>query len=86
MSNTGLAQVSKPIILAVDTSSRQASLAISRGEEIVASISINDNLPHSRTLFPNISELLRIAGMKIQAVNVFATATGPGSFTGLRVG
>jgi len=86
MSNTGLAEVAKPIILAVDTSSHQASLAVSRGEEIVASISINNNLPHSQTLFPNISELLRIAGLKIQDVNVFATATGPGSFTGLRVG
>ncbi len=86
MSNTGLAEFSKPIILAVDTSSHQASLAVSRGEEIVASISINNNLPHSQTLFPNISELLRIAGLKIQDVNVFATATGPGSFTGLRVG
>lgn len=86
MSNTGLAEVAKPIILAVDTSSHQASLAVSRGEEIVASISINDNLPHSQTLFPNISALLRIAGLKIQDVNVLATATGPGSFTGLRVG
>jgi tRNA threonylcarbamoyladenosine biosynthesis protein TsaB len=86
MSNTGHAEVAKPIILAVDTSSRQASLAVSRGEEIIASISINNNLPHSQTLFPNISELLRIAGLKIQDVNVFATATGPGSFTGLRVG
>lgn len=86
MSNTGLAEVSKPIILAVDTSSNQASLAVSRGEEIVASLSINNNLPHSQTLFPNISELFRIAGLKIQDVTAFATATGPGSFTGLRVG
>lgn len=86
MSNTGYAEVAKPIILAVDTSSRQASLAVSRCEEIVASISINNNLPHSQTLFPNISELLRIVGLKIQEVNIFATATGPGSFTGLRVG
>jgi len=86
MSNTDLVEVSKPIILAVDTSSHQASLAVSRGEEIITSISINNNLPHSQTLFPNITELLRIAGLKIQEVNIFAAATGPGSFTGLRVG
>ena len=86
MSNTGFAEGSKLIILAVDTSSHRVSLAVSCGEEIVASLSMNNHLPHSQTLFPNISVLLQAAGLEIQAVNVFATATGPGSFTGLRVG
>jgi tRNA threonylcarbamoyladenosine biosynthesis protein TsaB len=86
MSNTGLAKVSEPIILAVDTSSRRVSLSLSGGEEIIASLSINDKRPHSQTLFSHISVLLRAASLKIQDIDAFAAATGPGSFTGLRVG
>jgi len=75
-----------PIILAIDTSSTEASLAISRAENIIATLTIKDNRPHSQTLFSHIASLLQLAEIKIQDVSAFAITTGPGSFTGLRVG
>jgi tRNA threonylcarbamoyladenosine biosynthesis protein TsaB len=74
------------VILAIDTSSRRASLAVSCGEEVVATLTISNNRPHSQTIFSHISVLLEVAGVAITEINAFAAATGPGSFTGLRVG
>ncbi|MGE3435221.1 MAG: tRNA (adenosine(37)-N6)-threonylcarbamoyltransferase complex dimerization subunit type 1 TsaB [Blastocatellales bacterium] len=87
MSNTGFkADCAEPIILAVDTSSSEASLAVSNAEDVIATLTIRNNRPHSQTLFSQISTLLHLAELKIQDVGAFAVATGPGSFTGLRVG
>ncbi|MGH9878827.1 MAG: tRNA (adenosine(37)-N6)-threonylcarbamoyltransferase complex dimerization subunit type 1 TsaB [Nitrososphaerales archaeon] len=87
MSNTGFnAGCTAPIILSIDTSSSESSLAISSAENIIATLTIRDNRPHSQTLFSQISTLLQLAEIKIQDISAFAVATGPGSFTGLRVG
>ena len=87
MSNTGLKTVwAEPVILAIDTASPQASLTVSRAEDIIATLTVRDNRPHSQTLFSHISTLLRIAETNIEDIGAFAAATGPGSFTGLRVG
>lgn len=87
MSNTGFKMDwTEPIILAIDTSSPEASLAISSAENIVATLTIRNNRPHSQTLFSQIATLLQLAEIKIQDISAFAVATGPGSFTGLRVG
>src|SRR5215467_5606387 len=92
MSNTGFKAdfaepaIPAPIILAIDTSFPETSLAISSAENIIATLTIRDDRPHSQTLFSQIATLLRLAEMKIQDVGAFAVATGPGSFTGLRVG
>jgi tRNA threonylcarbamoyladenosine biosynthesis protein TsaB len=73
-------------ILAADTSSPLASLAIVRGDKILASLSGGAHLPHSKALFLNLSILLQLAGLELLEIDAFAVATGPGSFTGLRVG
>lgn len=91
MSNTGFKVASEasgpgPIILAIDTSSPDANLTISSGENIVAALTVRNNRPHSQTLFSYISTILQLAEMNIQDISAFAVATGPGSFTGLRVG
>jgi tRNA threonylcarbamoyladenosine biosynthesis protein TsaB len=74
------------LFLSVDTSSPHASFAIAREEQVVASLGGETDVPHSRTFFTNISTLLQLADLKIEDIDVFAAATGPGSFTGLRVG
>ncbi|MBO0722555.1 MAG: tRNA (adenosine(37)-N6)-threonylcarbamoyltransferase complex dimerization subunit type 1 TsaB [Blastocatellia bacterium] len=73
-------------ILAVDTSSPLASLAIVRGELTLAALAGNAHLPHSQTFFSNLPILLQLAGLEMRQIDAFAAATGPGSFTGLRVG
>jgi tRNA threonylcarbamoyl adenosine modification protein YeaZ len=75
-----------PIILAIDTSTSEMRMALSEADRVVASFTINDGRPHSQALFFQISSLLRSSGYEIRDVSAFAAATGPGSFTGLRVG
>ena len=75
-----------PIILAIDTSSSEARLAVSISESVTAALTIRSNRPHSQTLFSQISILLQLADIKVEEISAFAVATGPGSFTGLRVG
>jgi tRNA threonylcarbamoyladenosine biosynthesis protein TsaB len=87
MSNSG-SKVDRPgpIILAIDTSSSEARLAVSFSENVVAALTVKNDRPHSQTLFSQISTLLQLADVKAEEIDAFAVATGPGSFTGLRVG
>ena len=87
MSNSGFkADRSEPIILAIDTSSSEARLAVSISESIIAALIVKSDRPHSQTLLSQISTLLQIAGVSVEDVGAFAACAGPGSFTGLRVG
>jgi tRNA threonylcarbamoyladenosine biosynthesis protein TsaB len=87
MSNSGSkADRSGPIILAIDTSSSESRLAVSISENVIAALTIKNDRPHSQTLFSQISILLQLADVKVEEIGAFAVATGPGSFTGLRVG
>lgn len=75
-----------PLILAIETGTRAGSVAIARGEEILASRSGDASSSHSQDLIENIDAVLQEAGIKLSAVDLFAAAIGPGSFTGLRIG
>lgn len=86
MSNLEPVHTTSPLILAVDTSSASAGFALARGESLLASIKSDSSVPHSRTFFLQITELLNSVGVSLNEVQFFAAATGPGSFTGLRVG
>lgn len=87
MSNSGFKGArTEPIILGIDTSSSEARLAVSASESVIATLTIRNNLPHSQTLFSQISTLLELAYIKVEEIDAFAVGTGPGSFTGLRVG
>ena len=75
-----------PKILALDTSSPNVSLALCQGREVVALIGVTGIAPHSRTLFRHLNYLLESAETSLEMIDLFAVVTGPGSFTGLRVG
>jgi tRNA threonylcarbamoyladenosine biosynthesis protein TsaB len=75
-----------PIILAIESATRPGSVAVSRGEKILASTTGNPSSSHSTDLIENIDRVLREADLELSAVDVFAAAIGPGSFTGLRIG
>ena len=75
-----------PVILAVNTSSPQIDLAITRGDTILSTLTASRVEQHSRTLFTHLTALLDQAALTIDEVDLFAVVTGPGSFTGLRVG
>lgn len=74
------------LILAVDTSTRTGSAAVLRDSQILAEISGYEETPYSTRLFRDIAALQSRANFRLDQVDVFAVAAGPGSFTGLRVG
>jgi tRNA threonylcarbamoyladenosine biosynthesis protein TsaB len=74
------------LILAVDTSTRMGSAAILRDSEVLAEVSGYEETPYSIRLFRDIALLQDRANFRMDQVDVFAVAAGPGSFTGLRVG
>jgi len=74
------------MLLAIDTSSHYASVALHDGERLLAEHSWLANQDHTRSLIPNIQRLLADVDSGIEQVSALAVALGPGSFNGLRVG
>lgn len=74
------------LILALDTSGKTASCALARDGELLAEVKQETNLSHSRTLLPLCEKMLKENELKLSDIDVFAATSGPGSFTGLRIG
>jgi tRNA threonylcarbamoyladenosine biosynthesis protein TsaB len=73
-------------ILALDTSTSTASIAIIAATAVVAESALSCNRSLSARLVPEIDHLLELAGLGIADIDLFAASTGPGSFTGVRCG
>lgn len=73
-------------ILAVDSSSLTASVAIVEDDITVAEYTVNYKKTHSQTLLPMLDEIVKMTEQDLQTVDAVALAAGPGSFTGLRIG
>lgn len=73
-------------ILAVDTSAKAASVAVSDNGKIISECYTNTGLTHSQTLMPMIKTVLDGARMTVDDMDLFAVNNGPGSFTGVRIG
>jgi len=78
------------LILAADTSGKQGSIALARGLDNgkcdVVEVTPLAGGTFSAQLVPQIATLLSKHGFNKQDIGAFAVASGPGSFTGLRVG
>jgi len=74
------------LILAVDTSTRTGSAALLRDSQVFAEVSGYEETPYSTRLFRDIAALQQQESFRLDQVDLFAVAAGPGSFTGLRVG
>lgn len=75
----------KPLILAVETSSRIGSVAIAIGEKILAETAFSAPIRHSTEIFPAIANILERFGRKPDQIDQVHISVGPGSFTGLRI-
>lgn len=73
-------------ILAVDSSSITGSVALCQGERLVAESLLNVRSTHSEKLLKQIDLLLNEAEWKLEDLDLLTVVTGPGSFTGLRIG
>ena len=73
-------------ILAVECSATPASVAILEDDKLIASAYTNVKLTHSQTLMPMIESTLSSSKTDINEIDGFAISSGPGSFTGIRIG
>jgi tRNA threonylcarbamoyladenosine biosynthesis protein TsaB len=74
------------MILALDTTTRQGSCALLSGDSVLRERSSTAAQTHAAHLPGDLMMLLDEVGLSLGAIDAFAVSTGPGSFTGLRVG
>src|SRR5688500_16230868 len=74
------------LILALDTTTRAGSCAVTRASVVVRDVASDTSRPPASRLPGELMMLLDAAGVQLQDIDIFAVATGPGSFTGLRIG
>ncbi|HEX4748493.1 MAG TPA: tRNA (adenosine(37)-N6)-threonylcarbamoyltransferase complex dimerization subunit type 1 TsaB [Bryobacteraceae bacterium] len=73
-------------ILAVDATSERGGVAIRSAGKALAEVSRHAPDGFAHVLFSLIEEALATANLKLSDIDCFAAASGPGSFTGVRVG
>ena len=73
-------------VLALETSARACSAAVTEDGRVVCSAFQCTGLTHSRTLMPMVEDMLKNAGLSLTDCGAVAVASGPGSFTGIRIG
>jgi len=76
----------KPLVLAVDTTHEFGSLALAAGEDTVEEVLLHAPSGFGHVLYGHLGQLLARHGVTPAAIDCFAAASGPGSFTGVRVG
>jgi tRNA threonylcarbamoyladenosine biosynthesis protein TsaB len=76
----------KNILLALDTSTRTAGLALYDGSEVLVEFTWSSLDHHTVELAPAIADAFEKARVKYTDLAALAVARGPGSFTGLRIG
>jgi len=74
------------LILGVDCSSKQGSVAIVRDDKPLYQCVYDSNMTHSQNLLGLIENAVTICGINKSDIDLFAVTLGPGSFTGLRIG
>ena len=75
-----------PLILAVDTTHEFGGIALLRGEELLDEVLLHAPAGFGHILYGQLAQLLQRNGTSVAAVDCFASASGPGSFTGVRIG
>jgi tRNA threonylcarbamoyladenosine biosynthesis protein TsaB len=75
-----------PLILAIDTTHESGSLALARGQDLIQEVSLDAPGGFAHVIYQHLAQLLDRHGVTPAMVDCFAAASGPGSFTGVRVG
>ena len=74
------------MLLALDTSTRTVGVALYDGVQVLSELVWNSKDYHTVELAPAVAETLSKSGVAIEDLQALVVATGPGSFTGLRIG
>jgi tRNA threonylcarbamoyladenosine biosynthesis protein TsaB len=74
------------VILALDTTSEFGSIALVDAGAVLDEVLLHSPDGFGHLLFDQIARILDRHGVRVQDVECFAAASGPGSFTGVRIG
>lgn len=73
-------------VLAIDSSGVTASAAVADDNNVIAEFTVNNRQTHSQTLLPMVDMVVKMSEIPLESFDAIAVASGPGSFTGLRIG
>ena len=73
-------------ILSLDTTAEVCTAAICDDKRLIAEMTVNTGNTHSETLLPVVEQILKISETNLDEIDCFSCSTGPGSFTGVRIG
>ena len=73
-------------VLGIETSGRICSIGLTDDDKLIAELKINIPNVHSEKLFQGVEVLLKITSLSMDDLSGVAVSSGPGSFTGLRIG
>ena len=74
------------VVLGVDTGGRSCGVAVWRDGAVLRAHRLAMERGHAEAIVPQIQNLLDIVGLRPADIDLFAVTTGPGAFTGLRIG
>ncbi len=74
------------MLLALDTSTRYAGLALHDGERVLLERTWLCGRHHSEQVLAEVAGALSLVGLELKSLDALAVARGPGSFSGVRVG
>ena len=73
-------------ILAFDSTAKVASVSVADGDKILATYNVDNGLTQSELLLPMAEAMLKSLCLDFSDIDAFAVTSGPGSFTGVRIG
>lgn len=73
-------------ILSLETSAKVCSVAVHDDTRLLTSAEIHVEQSHASKLAPLIDDLIKFSGLDFSDLNAVAISSGPGSYTGLRIG
>ena len=73
-------------ILMIDTSGPACGAALMKDGRVVCEMQLTSGLTHSQRVMPMVDAVLTMSGIKMEEIDLFGAVTGPGSFTGVRIG
>lgn len=74
------------LLLNIDTATEQAGVCLSLNGQILAVQQTSEQKSHASFIQPAIKQVMAGAGYQLQNIDAIAVSSGPGSYTGLRVG
>jgi tRNA threonylcarbamoyladenosine biosynthesis protein TsaB len=74
------------LILSIDTTQQFGSLALLDGEKVMEEVLLHSPEGFSHILYPELHKLLDRRAVRVADIQCFAATSGPGLFTGVRIG